>query len=173
MSESIRAEFWSCIDDLLMQPEVREMDNIRQHAAGVSCLDHCIFVSYVSFIACKRLGLDSTAAARAGLLHDMYLSDWRASQVGRFRRLVIHPKMALENADNFNLSSLEQDIILKHMWPVTLFSLPRHRESFVVNIADKICATAKMLRIYRRLDSGKQLVQHTKATPAFAAALAD
>lgn len=173
MSESLRTEFWSCIDDLLMQPEVREMDNIRQHAAGVSCLDHCIFVSYVSFVACKHLGLDSTSAARAGLLHDMYLCDWRATQVNRFKRLVIHPKMALENADNFNLSKLEKDIILKHMWPVTLFALPRHRESFVVNIADKICATAEMLRIYRRLDSGKRLVQHTKATPAFAGALVD
>lgn len=173
MSESLRKEFWSCIDDLLMQPEVREMDNIKQHAKGVSCLDHCIFVSYVSFVACRRLGLDSAAAARAGLLHDMYLCDWRAAKVGRLRRLVIHPKMALENADDFSLSPLEKDIILKHMWPITFLSLPRHKESVVVNIADKICAAAEMLRLYRRLDSGRRMVLHTKAMPAFAGAYID
>ena len=140
--------FIDCIDDLLEDWQVQSMSNIKQHINGVSCFDHSLFVAYISFRICKTLNLNFRSAARAGLLHDLYLCDWNAANVGRWERLLIHPQMALENADRFDLSVLEKDIIEKHMWPVTLRLLPRHRESFVVNFADKLCATAEVLHIY-------------------------
>lgn len=141
-------EYIQCVDDLLLSPKVRAMNQIKQHAAGINCLDHCLFVSYVSYCICKKLGYDERAAARAGLLHDMHLCDWHAQGVGPWRRLVIHPGMALENAKEFGLTELEQDIILHHMWPVTIRQRPRHKEAAVVSLADKLCATVEMLRIY-------------------------
>ena len=96
-------------------------------------------------------------AARGGLLHDLYLCDWSKTDVGKFERLVIHPLMALQNAEKFGLNDLERDIIVKHMWPLTR-ALPRHRESFVVSLADKLCATAEMLHVYKAARVGQRLV---------------
>ncbi|MEG2174218.1 MAG: HD family phosphohydrolase [Oscillospiraceae bacterium] len=153
-------EFRRCISDLIAQPDVQDMDHICQHAGGVSCLDHCVFVSYLSFALCRRWGLDYVAAARAGLLHDLYLCDWSATTIGPWERLLIHPQMALHNAEIHGLSELEKDIISNHMWPITLRRIPRHRESAVVNLADKLCATAEMLRIYRLIGAGRRLVEY-------------
>ncbi|MDD2954822.1 MAG: HD family phosphohydrolase [Oscillospiraceae bacterium] len=150
-------EFQSCVKDLLLEPDVRSMERIRQHSGKISCLDHCIFVSYLSFSICRRLRLNSVAAARAGLLHDLYLCDWNSLSVGRWRRLLIHPQMALENAEAHGLSDLERDIILKHMWPLTLRRVPRHRESFVVNLVDTLCASIEMLHLYRAFGAWRWL----------------
>ncbi len=59
--------------------------------------------------------------------------------------------MALENAKSkFELSEVECDIIEKHMWPLTLFSIPKYNESFVVNMVDTYCAIAEYLGIHEK-----------------------
>ena len=61
-----------------------------------------------------------------------------------------HPRAALEKASGlFELNRLERDIIVKHMWPLTL-RFPRYRESYVVNLSDKLCAMAELLHIYHK-----------------------
>ncbi len=152
-----KTEFSACIKDIINDEAVQSMDNIKHHVHNVTCLDHCVFVSYVSFVLCKKLNLNYVAAARAGLLHDLYLCDWSKTNVSRFRRLMIHPAMALKNAEKFSLSHLERDIIIKHMWPVTLRQLPGYRESMVVNLVDKICACVEFMRLYHVFKAGRVL----------------
>ncbi len=154
--EENRALFAACLDGLEDDPMVRAMEEIPQHVKGVSCYDHCLFVAYVGFTLCRIFGLDYRAAARAGLLHDLYLKKWEETSVGRFERLVVHPRMALENARTFGLSPMEEDIIEKHMWPLTV-STPRYRESFCVSTADKICALLEMARLYGPLGVRRNL----------------
>lgn len=150
-------EFRDAIQDIINNPKVQQMGNITQHARGISCLDHCVFVAYISFAICKKLGLNAKSAARGALLHDLYLCNWEKTTIGHWQRLVIHPKMALENAKEFGISSLEKDIIVKHMWPITLTQLPRHRESAIVNFADKACSMAEVFGVYWWLNTKKQL----------------
>ena len=83
--EENRALFAACLNGLEDEPMVRAMDAIPQHVKGVSCYDHCLFVAYVGFTLCRIFGLDYRAAARAGLLHDLYLQKWEETDVGRFR----------------------------------------------------------------------------------------
>ena len=147
-NEKDRAAFLELVGPLLQEADVQEMRDFSQHAEGISCYDHRLFVSYLSFLMAKRLGLDYRAAARGGLLHDLHLCHWEDTDVGRARRLVLHPLLAVQNAEKFGLNDMERDIIVKHMWPLTRH-LPRYRESFVVSLADKICATAEMLHLYR------------------------
>lgn len=123
--EENRALFAACLNGLEDEPMVRAMDAIPQHVKGVSCYDHCLFVAYVGFTLCRIFGLDYRAAARAGLLHDLYLQKWEETDVGRFRRLVIHPQLALENARAFGLSPMEEDIIGKKMSTVRTASYTR------------------------------------------------
>lgn len=151
-------EFYESIADIIDNVKVQQMEDITHHVGGVTCLEHCIFVSYLSFLMCKKLGLDATAAARGGLLHDLYLCNWNETDVGKFKRLFIHPQMALENASKeFDISKVEQDIISKHMWPLTINKLPHHRVSVIVSIADKICATAEMTGVYSRMKTRARL----------------
>ena len=53
---------------------VRMMGRWKHHG-HISTLDHSLFVAYCSYRAARALRLDETAAARAGLLHDLYLYD--------------------------------------------------------------------------------------------------
>ena len=91
-----------------------------------------------------------TAAARAGLLHDLYLYDPRSLR--SYRQCFAHPAAALRNAVKLcgGLSSKEENIILSHMWPMARCR-PRCREALTVNLADKLCATAEVTHIWRRL----------------------
>lgn len=149
-------DFKACIDDLLSNPDVQSMRNIRQHI-NINCLDHCLFVSYVSYRICRFWGLDFVAAARGGLLHDMFLYDQYKKGSHQGNHLRTHPKSALENASKVCvLSDVEKDIILKHMWPLT-FKKPKYKESLVVNLADTVCALAEMLFIYRWMDVKEKL----------------
>ena len=68
--------YLACVEDLLRHPAVRSMERLPQHARGFSCLHHSALVSYWSWRIAAALGLDARAAARGGLLHDLYLYDW-------------------------------------------------------------------------------------------------
>ena len=49
-----------------------------------------------------------------------------------------------------SLTPKEENIIISHMWPLAR-KMPRYRESFVVNLADKTCATLEVVGLYRYL----------------------
>jgi uncharacterized protein len=145
-----RAAFVECVRPLLDEPMVQQLRRYQQHTPGTSRYDHCMAVAYFSFTACRRLGLDYTAAARGGLLHDLYLENWPGSDGGALSRWRSHPQAALENARRYGLSPKEEDIIVKHMWPLTA-RLPRYRESYIVSCADKIAAVLEKTHLARPL----------------------
>ncbi len=143
-------QYKNCISDLIDAPIVQTMNNFTQHSI-VTTLEHCLFVSYISFIICKFLGLNYYAAARGGLLHDLFLYDWHNEQHRGKLHGFTHPKTALNNANiHFELSAMEQDIIKKHMWPLTI-RLPRYKESYIVSLADKFCCIFEVLGLYRMI----------------------
>lgn len=122
-----------------------------------NCYEHSVFVAYTSFLFCRFCGLDARAAARGGLLHDLFLYDRREKESYEGRHISAHPKAALDNAQRITqLSDKERDIIGKHMWPMTR-PLPRYAESFVVSAADKLCATAEALWLYGLLRARRGL----------------
>ena len=137
-------QFRLCIFDLIDSPAVRDMNNYTQHSS-VTTLEHCVFVAFLSFLICKFFGWNYYAAARGGLLHDLFLYDWHdEDRRGKLHGLT-HPTTALNNAVTyFELSNMEKDIIKKHMWPITII-LPRYKESYVVSFVDKICTCSEVL----------------------------
>ena len=136
-------EYISLIKDLLNREEVQKMKQYRQHY-HISCFDHCLFVSYNTYLFCKKHNLDYISAARAALLHDMFLYDWRKRENGRKgHHAFTHPITAYEIASTFlKLNDKEKDIILKHMWPVTI-KFPKYIETFIVTYIDKYFAIAE------------------------------
>lgn len=133
-------EFIDIISDIIKNAKVQEMKNYRQHYS-TSCFDHCLVASYFCYQFCKKHHLDYVSCSRAAMVHDLFLYDWRKRQNGRKGlHAFTHPKTSYENANSlFTLNDIEKDIILKHMWPITL-ALPKFKESFVLTLIDKRCA---------------------------------
>lgn len=127
------------VDDLLAHPEIQALSNYTQHHHS-DRLTHVIDVSYTSYRLALRLGLNATAVARAGILHDMFYYDWRVIKFELGTHAFIHPRVALRNAEKLTpLSEMEKDIILKHMWGATS-ALPHYRESYLVDLVDDYLA---------------------------------
>ena len=145
-----KEEFENIINELLENPTVQEMSKFKQHYT-TSCLDHCIHVAYNNYIICKKLGWDYISATRAGLLHDLFLYDWRKKQPNRKKfHAFHHPQIALNNSKKlFDLNPIEEDIILKHMWPLTII-LPKYKESYVITFVDKYCTLIESFSYYSK-----------------------
>ena len=124
--DNILNDYKRCIKDLIQDKTVQSMGKYMHHS-NVSCIGHSIHVSYISYLVCRYLSLDYRSAARGGLLHDFFLYDWRRVKSKAVHGFS-HSRIALDNAkQRFCLNKIEQDIILKHMWPITI-SLPRYKE---------------------------------------------
>ena len=143
--QSIKHEYDLCISDLAENNFIRSLDGFVHHR-NFSRLEHCLHVSYLSYRVCKKIGLDYRSAARGGLLHDFYFYDSH-SQITKPDSGIhcfSHPTIALENATKyFSLNEVEKDIIVKHMWPVTIRP-PKYKESYVVTLMDKYCASREV-----------------------------
>ena len=136
-------EYIEIVKDIIQNEIVQEMKNFKQHF-NVNCFDHCLYVSYNLYLICKKKKLDYVSAARAAMVHDLFLYDWRKKQEGRkgFHAFT-HAKAAYENASKiFELNDKEKDIIIKHMWPVT-FAIPKYKETLLMVYVDKYFAVAE------------------------------
>ena len=151
LSEENWSGFLSCVDDLLVTEEVRSMRAIPHHP-GCNCYEHSVFVAYVAFRVARRYGLDYRMTARCGLLHDLYLYNARVKGSHPGNQCFDHPVAAARNARILcgGLTDQEENIILSHMWPLAR-RRPRSMEAAVVNLADKLCATAEVVQIWRRM----------------------
>lgn len=118
----------------------------RQHG-NVSVYDHSVGVAALSLRLARglRLKIDESALVRGALLHDYFLYDWHVPDPDRPLHGFYHPKAALQNArQDFTLNRKEEDIIRRHMFPLTL-KPPRTREGLLVCLADKLCAVRETL----------------------------
>ncbi|MBO0475801.1 HD domain-containing protein [Vagococcus sp. DIV0080] len=133
------AEYVELVKDLMYTDEVQELAQFPQHHYS-NRLEHSISVSYRSYLLAKKWNGDVRATARAGLLHDLFFYDWREQKSDEGSHAYVHPRIALENARKLTeISKLEEDIIVKHMFGATI-APPKYKESYIVTLVDKYCA---------------------------------
>lgn len=137
------------VNDILKHKEFRKMENIIHHENNR--LDHSIRVSYYSYLLAKFFRFDQEKVARAALLHDFFFEDnVSASKKKRIITMLKHPEYALENSKKFfEISELEEDIILSHMFPIGKH-LPKFFESWLVDIVDDIVSICEKTTIIHR-----------------------
>ena len=141
----LHKDFYRCIRDLALHPIVLQMREYPHHGI-TNCYQHCMNVAFYNYLFCRALHLNARAAARAGMLHDLFLYDWHthAALTGEHFHGFKHPKTAYQNArKHFNLDEIETDIILNHMWPLTLLAVPRTKEGWIAVITDKYCGACE------------------------------
>ena len=68
--EHMSPAFFEAIEDLYNRPEVQGLSIYEQHL-DIDRLQHITSVAYISFLTCRRLGLDYRTAARGAILHDL------------------------------------------------------------------------------------------------------
>ena len=142
-------EFQSIIHELIENNTVQQMKNYRQHYE-TSCFDHCYMVAYYCYLICKKYNLDYKSATRAAMLHDLFLYDWRVRQPDRKGlHAFTHGKTACDHACKlFDLNEKEKDMIITHMWPVTI-NLPKSLEGLILTFVDKYCAMSETFDIFK------------------------
>jgi uncharacterized protein len=142
--------FYAEVGDLVRTPEVQKMKQFHHHGT-MTCYNHSMFVAYLSFSLARKWGWDYRAAARGGLLHDLYLYNNRDKSAHPGWQCFDHPVAAWRNAKAITkLSRKEENIILSHMWPFAKYG-PHSKEALLVNAVDTFCATLELSRLYRRL----------------------
>lgn len=131
-----KCEFYNIIEDIYKHEEFIKLNNCRHH--GITRYDHCLRVSYYTYLITKALHLNYKEATRAALLHDFFTDE--VEDYNAVKKLTKHPKIAVENASKyFELSELQKDIIRTHMWPCT-FLPPKYLESWIVDLVDDFSA---------------------------------
>lgn len=136
-------DYLSIVYDILEIDEFNSLDLIEHH--GTTRFEHSLKVSYHSYKICKKLKLDYIETARAGLLHDFFLSEEDRTKKERFKSTFNHNKKALDNSLlYFELSKREKNIIKSHMFPFNLV-VPLYPESVIVSLVDKCIGTYEFL----------------------------
>lgn len=145
---NIPQEYYEITKDIILHDKFNELKLYKHH--DLSIYDHVKTISLLSFKLCKLLNLDFQSTARGALLHDFFFYDWRKSKpiINKKKKLhaFYHSRLALINAEKyFKLNDVEKDIILKHMWPLTIVP-PKYIESYIVSFIDKVISTKEFLK---------------------------
>lgn len=143
-----KEEFYDCIKDIARHPVVLRM-KLYPHHGSTNCYQHCMNVAYYNYQWCRFFGLDACSAARGAMLHDLFLYDWHThtKRTGDHFHGLTHPDAAYKNAVKiYKLNKIEKDIILNHMWPVTIRRVPRTKEGWITTLTDKYCGACETSR---------------------------
>jgi len=145
-------EYYEAIQDIYEHEEFLKLKEFFHHNSSI--YEHVQDVAYFSYRICKILKLDHRSAARGALLHDFFLYDWRNHDVPDLPRKkfhgIGHPAIAVDNAKkHFSINEIEEDIIKKHMWPLTIVP-PKYKESFIVSFADKYLSSKEFVSEFKK-----------------------
>lgn len=123
------------VEHILKNDEFNKIKTIEHH--GTTRFDHSLKVSYYSYKISKLFHLDYEETARAGLLHDFFISDDNRNKKDRFVSTFVHPKEAVNNSIRvFGINEKEMNIIRSHMFPINI-TPPKYIESWIVTFMDK------------------------------------
>lgn len=138
--------------DILKSKNFNTTKEHIQHG-NMTVNNHCMNVAKYSLAISERLRIrcEKRELIRGALLHDYFLYDWHIGDYAKPHKLhgLYHPGRALRNAlKEYRLTPREQDIIKKHMWPLTIVP-PMCREAWIVTTADKWCSLMETFHLHK------------------------
>ncbi len=140
-------DFYELAEPIIHHPRYQQLKEIKHHDKDI--YTHNLSVAWISFFMARKLHLHVAEVVRGALLHDFFFYDWRTYRDKDYflPHGFSHPKISYKNAvKTFGaLSPREKDIILKHMWPLTVVP-PRYIESLLVSLVDKTIASKETIR---------------------------
>ncbi len=141
VADDISAEYRGLVQSILDNPEFKKLQRYKQHFQTTRFM-HSLNVSYISWLIARKLGWDAQTAARAGLLHNFCVYDFKDKLPKGEIQAYYHPRVAASTSErHFLISDKERQAILSHMFP--LGPLPESREAWLISLADKLCAISE------------------------------
>ena len=128
--------------DILDSKSIQIQKQCLQHGKR-TVFEHSLAVALMCLTINEflHLKLNERRLIRGALLHDYFLYDWHVKDKSHRLHGFRHPYFALENArKEYELDPVLEDMIVKHMFPLIPIP-PKYKESWVLCIADKICAS--------------------------------
>ena len=99
VSDDIEADFLQLVQCILDDSEFKKLALYKQHFRTTRFM-HSLNVSYLSWLVARKFGWDAEVAARAGLLHDFCLYDFKEKLPdGEFQAFTI-PRLQSGQAKN-------------------------------------------------------------------------
>ena len=120
---------------------------VYTHSLTVAVM--CVHIA--NMLALFSISVNLRALVRGALLHDYFLYDWHFKDLKNPHKLhgFYHPSRALHNAQKeYTLTKRQEDIIKKHMWPLTVVP-PMCREAWIVTAADKYCSFMETVHLHK------------------------
>ena len=114
---------------------------------NTSLYNHSINVAHESlkFVNKYHIKCHNKDLVKGALLHDLYLYNWKEDKV-KFH-IFKHASIALNSSEKyFRLTKIEKNIIYTHMFPITLFKIPKYKEAWIVCLFDKIVAFKEIVK---------------------------
>ena len=134
--------FYSIVKDIIKTEDFRKMLKYKHHING-NLFNHSLKVAYLcyKYHIKHSLKIDITEFVQGALLHDFYLYDLHGDGQKHKFHWYKHPRLALNNALQKypNLTKTQQDMILHHMFPITVIP-PKTRAGWLVCHFDKVAA---------------------------------
>lgn len=141
-------EFNNIVSNILSNEKFLEIKKCKHH--GITRYEHSLRVAYYSYLVTKKIKLNYFETARGALLHDFFITNELKEKEQKLSAFV-HPYKALKNSNYyFNITDLERDIIINHMFPTLPHKIPKYLESWIVSIVDKVVATYEFYCSYGR-----------------------
>lgn len=145
----VPARYLTLYKDLKRNPDILKLRSYMAHR-NTSVYAHSIGVANLSLWLAVRMHMKRRKLGNlilAAMLHDFYLYDYhgRRTKIKGWHAWS-HPATALANAEKlFDLDAPARNAIRSHMFPGTLFHVPRYSIGWVISISDKICAICELL----------------------------
>ena len=133
----------------IIRSERMQLSKTFRHHGDTNVYQHSISVAFCALWLVKKFKwrVNEKALVRGALLHDYYLYDWHIPTSHKRLHGFFHPSVAFKNAkEDFELSAIEEDIIRRHMFPLTPVP-PRCREGIIVCLADKLVSFQDYTRL--------------------------
>ena len=141
-----KEEFENIFSDYINHPKIGEMKRYSHH--GINRYDHSYRVALHTYRITRKLHLNYKSATKAAILHDFFLDE--VEDKNAIERLTNHPDIAVSNAKKyFCINEMEEDIIRKHMFPITI-SPPKYMEGWIVDFVDDYISVFERISSFSR-----------------------
>lgn len=117
--------------------DYQKLKSIQRHSF-TNTYDHGIRVALLTGKIADKLNADKERAIKAAILHDFCTVDYNKENNHDGLYIFYHPKEAVENSKKWNLSKVEEDAILSHMFPIG--KMPTSKIGWSITVADKVVA---------------------------------
>ena len=130
--------------------DYQKLKSIQRHSF-TNTYDHSIRVALLTGKIADKLNADKERAIKAALLHDFCTVDYNKENNHDGLYIFYHTKEAVENSKKWNLSKVEEDAILSHMFPIG--KMPTSKIGWSITVADKAVAVYEKVHGITKLKS--------------------